>query len=339
MAKKNNEYGILNFKDEVELNSFEGVKPIHLSKNRTIGIVSPASCPLDEQIYRQGVDYLKKSGYNVVEGQHVMNKRGYLAGKDVDRVSDLNQMFQNPGIDAIICSRGGYGAPRIIDQIDFEAIRGNPKIFIGYSDITSLNLAIWQQTGLVTFSGSMVAVEMGRGIDPFTEYHFWKMLTTVAPPGLMENPPDNPIEIINSGRAEGRLLGGCLSLINVLLGTSYRPDFKDAILFIEDIEEEPYRIDRYLAQLKLAGILDQVSGIVLGQFIDCIPGEPEKPTLAIEEIFEDYFSPLKIPVITNFAYGHGPIKHIMPIGVHSVLDTDRGGLIVTESAVSEQLIT
>ncbi len=230
------------------MNTVVGVKPARLHKNATIGIVSPASCPPDEQIYRQGVDYLKNSGYNVFEGQYVLNKRGYLAGKDVERVSDLNQMFQNPSIDAIICSRGGYGAPRIIDKIDFEAIQNNPKIFIGYSDITSLNLAIWQKTGLITFSGSMVAVEMGRGIDPFTEDHFWKMLITVEPIGVMGNPPENPITIFNPGKAEGRLLGGCLSLINVLLGTPYCPDFKDAILFIEDIDEEPYRIDRYIAQ-------------------------------------------------------------------------------------------
>lgn len=320
------------------MNTVVEVKPVRLSQNATIGIVSPASCPPDEQIYRQGVDYLKKSGYSVVEGEHVLNKRGYLAGKDVDRVSDLNRMFQNPGIDAIICSRGGYGAPRIIDQIDFEAIRNNPKIFIGYSDITSLNLAIWQQTGLVNFSGSMVAVEMGRGIDPVTEYHFWKMLKSVTPIGVLSNPPDVPIEILNPGKAKGRLLGGCLSLINVLLGTRFCPDFKDAIFFIEDIDEEPYRVDRYLAQLKLAGILDQLAGIIVGQFIDCETKEPGKPSMELEEIFQDYFRPLKIPIITNFAYGHGPIKHIMPIGVNAVLDTDQGGLIISESAVTDKII-
>jgi muramoyltetrapeptide carboxypeptidase len=322
----------------VELISGFSVKPVRLSEKATFGIVSPASCPLDEAIYRQGVAYLKNWGYHVVECEHVLDKRGYLAGADVDRVSDLNEMFRNPDIDAIICSRGGYGAPRIIDQIDFDAIKKNPKIFIGYSDITSLNLAIWQQTGLVTFSGAMVAVEMGKGIDPFTEQNFWRMLTTVEPIGLLANPPENPLKIFNPGQAEGRLLGGCLSLINVLLGTPYCPDFNDAILFIEDIDEEPYRLDRYLAQLKLAGILDQVAGIVVGQFVDCEPSDPEKPSLTLDEIFHDYFGSLDIPIIMDFAYGHGPVKHIMPIGVHAMLDTERGGLIITESAVTEQSI-
>jgi len=322
----------------VQLNSIKTVKPFLISKNATIGIVSPASCPPDEQIYRHGINYLKKSGYNVVESEHVLEKRGYLAGDDGDRVNDLNKMFQDPAIDAIICSRGGYGAPRIIDQIDFQAIQNNPKIFIGYSDITSLNLAIWQKTGLVNFSGSMVAVEMGRGIDSFTEHHFWKMLTTVKPIGLLSNPPGDPITVFKQGKAGGRLLGGCLSLINVLLGTSYCPDFKNAILVIEDIDEEPYRVDRYLAQLKLAGILNQVSGIIVGQFIDCEPKDPGKPGLELDEIFQDYFRPLNIPIITNFAYGHGQVKHIMPIGVYAVLDTDKGGLIISESAVTGKII-
>jgi muramoyltetrapeptide carboxypeptidase len=327
----------LNGNDEVALNTDVGIKPIRISDDATIGIISPASCPPDEEIYRQGVNYLKNLGYNVVESEHVLSKRGYLAGNDVDRVNDLNQMFYDPRINAIICSRGGYGAPRIIDQIDFEAIQQNPKIFIGYSDITSLNLAIWQKTGVVSFSGSMVAVEMGKGIDQFTENYFWKTLTSIEPIGILPNPDNVPIKVFNHGKSEGRLLGGCLSLIDVLLGTPYCPEYNDAILFIEDIDEEPYRVDRYLAQLKLAGILNQVSGIVVGQFIDCEPKDPEKPSLELDEIFQDYFGPLNIPIITNFAYGHGPIKHIIPIGVHAILDTDQGGLRITESAVTEEL--
>jgi len=305
-----------------------------LADNDTIGVVSPASCPPDKEIFGQGVYYLRKLGYNVVVSEHVLDKHGYLAGEDSDRLNDLNKMFRDRKVNAIICSRGGYGAPRIIDQLDFDAIKHNPKIFIGYSDITALNLAIWKKAGLVTFSGPMVAVEMGRGIATFTEKNFWRMLTSVEPVGLLLNPPDVPIQVFNHGKTEGTLLGGCLSLINVLLGTPYCPDFKDAILFIEDIDEEPYRVDRYLAQLKLAGILNQVAGIVVGQFIDCHPKDPEKPSLELNEIFQDYFGPLNIPIFTNFAYGHGPIKYIMPVGVHAILDTDQGGLIITESAVT-----
>ena len=311
------------------------IKPNRLTNQQSIGIISPASRPLDETIYYRGIDYLKQLGYHVVESQHVLDERGYLAGSDHDRADDLNAMFRNPDIGAIFCSRGGYGTPRLIDRLDFDAIRKNPKIFVGYSDLTAVSLAIWQATGLVTFSGPMVAVEMGRGIDPFTEKSLWTCLTSSHPAGLLANPDGAPTRVIQPGRAEGRLLGGCLSLINVLLGTRYSPDFDGAILIIEDIDEEPYRIDRYLAQLKLTGIFDQIAGIVLGQFIDCTPKDLEKPSLELDQIFLDYFGNLEIPIISNFAYGHSAIKHTIPIGIQAVLDTDQGGLILTESAVRD----
>jgi len=310
------------------------IKPKQLSDGATIGIISPASRPSDEKKYRNGIQYLINLGYKVVESQHVLDSYGYLAGHDKDRADDLNLMFRDTQIDAIFCSRGGYGTPRIINEIDFEAIKNNPKIFVGYSDITTINLAIWQTTGLINFSGPMVAVEMGKGIDPFTEQMFWKALKSTDPIGTLAHPSDSPIQIVKPGKANGRLLGGCLSLINVVLGTPYCPDFNNAILFIEDIEEEPYRIDRYLAQLKMAGILRQINGLVIGQFVDCVPSEPEKPNLKLNQIFKDYFSDLDIPIISNFAYGHVPVKHTMPVGVKVELDTDRGALIITESVVS-----
>jgi muramoyltetrapeptide carboxypeptidase len=306
-----------------------------LTKDVTIGVISPASRPLDEAIYYRGIEYLKQLGYNVMESTHVLDKRGYLAGHDEDRAEDLNAMFRSPEIGAIICSRGGYGTPRLIDKLDFDAIQNNPKIFVGYSDLTAVSLAIWQQTGLVTFSGPMVAVEMGRGIDPFTEKSFWMSVTSPDPIGALTNPEGSPIRVIKPGKAEGSLLGGCLSLINVLLGTPYSPDFDGAILIIEDIDEEPYRVDRYLAQLKLAGVFERIAGIVLGQFIDCAPKDPEKPSLELDQIFLDYFENLNIPIIENFAYGHGAIKHTIPIGIHAILDTEQGGLILAENAVRE----
>jgi len=278
-------------------------------------------------------------GYKVVQSEHVLEKKGYLAGEDQFRADDLNAMFRDPQIDAIICTRGGYGTPRIIDQLDFEAIGNNPKIFVGYSDITAISLAIWQKTGLVTFSGPMVAVEMANNIHEFTEQNFWEMVSSPAPVGVLANPEDVPLKIFKPGEAKGRLLGGCLSLINVLLGTPYCPDFNGAILFIEEIEEEAYRIDRYLAQMKMAGILDSISGIVLGQFIDCEPKDRTKPSLELDEIFHDYFDRLNIPVIQDFAYGHGPIKHTIPIGAQAYLNTEKGGLIITEGAVSENHIS
>ncbi|OQX88712.1 hypothetical protein B6D60_01310, partial [candidate division KSB1 bacterium 4484_87] len=259
------------------------------------------------------------------------------AGKDADRAADLNQMFADPEIEAIICSRGGYGTPRMIDLVNFDNIRQNPKIFVGYSDITALQLAIWEKTGLVTFSGPMVAVEMGGGIDPFTEQAFWQMVSGAVGAGLLTPPEGHSLQILSGGKATGPLIGGCLSLINIVLGTPYCPDFEGAIFYIEDIEEEPYHLDRYLAQMKMAGIFDQISGLVLGQFVDCEPNEPEKPYLSVEQIFEDYFSDLNIPIIGNFPYGHVPVKVTMPVGVQAELNTEAGGLILSESPVSLQI--
>lgn len=315
-----------------------GMKPLRIYDEATIGIVSPASRPLDDKKFQQGVNYLQKLGYKVIQSEHVLDRRGYLAGEDHFRAEDLNAMFRNPEIDAIICSRGGYGTPRIIGQLDFEAIKNNPKIFVGYSDITTISLAIWQKTGLVTFSGPMVAVEMGNNIHEFTSANFWKMITSPMPAGLLKNPDNVPLKILKSGEARGRLLGGCLSLINVLFGTQYCPNFDGAILFIEDIEEEAYRVDRYFAQMKMAGILDRVSGIVLGQFIDCEAKDKSKPSLKLDEIFHDYFDRLNIPIIQDFAYGHGPIKHTIPVGAEAYLNTEQGGLFITEGAVSDNHI-
>ncbi len=313
------------------------IKPPSLREGATIGVISPASKPPDDEKFNRGIEYLRQRGFKVVEGEHARDLYGYLAGQDDARADDLNQMFANPEIDAIICSRGGYGTPRMIEKINFEVIRRNPKIFVGYSDITALQLAIWKQAGLITFSGPMVAVEMGAGIDPFTEEMFWKILTDSAYPRLLYPPQEQKLKILSQGKARGRLLGGCLSLINSILGTPYCPDFEGAIFFIEDIEEEPYHLDRYLAQMKMAGIFDKIAGLVLGQFVDCEPEEPEKPHLTTEQIFLDYFSDLNIPIVTNFAYGHVPIKHTMPVGVEAELNTDAGGLILLESAVSKEI--
>ncbi|MFZ5516415.1 MAG: S66 peptidase family protein [Candidatus Zhuqueibacterota bacterium] len=311
------------------------LKSLRINDEATIGVVSPASRPMDDEKFQQGIIYLKTLGHTVIQAPHASDRRGYLAGTDESRADDLNAMFRDPQIDAIFCSRGGYGTPRIIEKIDYEAIRQNPKIFVGYSDITTLSLAIWQQTGLITFSGPMVAVEMANQIHEFTAGNFWKMISSPTPAGLLANPNDVTLKVFHPGEARGRLLGGCLSLINVLLGTPYCPDFSGAIFFIEDIEEEPYRIDRYLAQLNMAGILDSLAGVVLGQFIDCEQKDRTKPTLELDEIFHDYFDRLKIPVIQNFAYGHGPVKFTLPVGAQAYLNTNEGGLFITESAVSD----
>jgi len=311
--------------------------PSKLERGDIIGVVTPASPPYGEKRkrYEKGLDYLREKGYEVVEGRNARAERGYLAGSDEQRASDLNDMFRNPQVKAIFCTRGGYGTPRIIDRIDYDAIRKNPKILIGYSDITALQLAIFQQTGLVTFSGPMVAVEMGKEIEPFTEDNFWRMVTNQQPIGEFPLPSDQKLKTYKPGRADGRLIGGCLSLITPLLGTKYFPDFDNAILVIEDIDEESYRIDRHLAQLRLAGVLQQLSGIVFGQFIDCEPKEQDAaPFLTVEEVIADYIADLDIPIVGNFPYGHGDIKVTLPIGAQVILDADAGKVFLPNSVVA-----
>lgn len=312
----------------------EIVKPIRLRPGDTIGIVTPAS-PMQLVKLERGIEYLKSLGYKVELGEHVYDSYGYLAGNDNHRVNDLHYMFANPEIKAIISSRGGYGTPRLLDMVDYDLIAGYPKIFVGYSDLTALQLAIWRHTRMVTFSGPMAAVEMGTGIDPFTEHHLWSLLCRDRVDGFFPQVKKTPLQIIRPGKARGILLGGCLSLISSVIGTIHQPDFRRSILILEDVGEQPYRIDRYLCQLRSAGILHQVNGIILSQFVDCTEKKDE-PTLSLEEIFADFFSTLDVPVVANFLYGHLPKKFTIPLGVEIEVDTSIPKITLLEPAVRKE---
>jgi muramoyltetrapeptide carboxypeptidase len=176
-----------------------------------------------------GIRYLEHLGYRVKLGKHAFKENGYLAGRDRERADDINRMFHDPKVKAIFCARGGYGTPRLLSLLDYDAIRANPKIFVGYSDITAIQLAVLRRAGLVTFSGPMVAAEMAKGIDPFTEENFWRLLTHPEPFGEMVRPASASYEIISSGRASGPLLGGCLSLVACLVGSPYLPNMTGSI--------------------------------------------------------------------------------------------------------------
>jgi len=312
------------------------IKPPALRPGDTIGIVTPASPMLVEKLER-GVDYLRSRGYRVMIGEHVYDSHGYLAGWDKDRINDLQAMFTNQEVKAIFSSRGGYGTPRMLDKINYELIRNHPKIFVGYSDVTALQLAIWQHCRLVTFSGPMAAVEMGTGIAPLAEHCLWTLLGGENSDHVFSAQGAPKLEVIRSGKARGILLGGCLSLLNSIIGTRHQPDFTGSILVLEDIGEQPYRVDRYLSQLRAAGILDQVNGILLGQFVDCAEKEGE-PTLTLEEIFADYFEPLAVPVLKNFMYGHVPKKFTLPLGAVVEIDSSVPTVRLLEAAVQLVLI-
>lgn len=306
------------------------LRPPKLLVGGTIGIVGPGS-PMKPERLVKGIRYLERRGYRVKLGEHIRDVYGYLAGSDVDRARDFNAMFQDPAVDAIICTRGGYGTPRILHKIDYDTVAANPKILVGYSDITGLQLALFARTGLVTFSGPMAAVEMGKGIHAFTEENFWPLVTsTEAGRKLTGNA--GPLRTIHAGTAEGTLLGGNLSLIAALTGTAFLPDLDGTILVIEDIGEEPYQIDRNLSQLRLAGVLQRIAGLVVGQMTDCEP-DGSAPSLTIAQILFDLTTDLGIPVVTGLPYGHEDVKYTLPFGCRARLDAEEGNLQLLESGV------
>ncbi len=278
---------------------------------------------LAERLAR-GLKYLEARGYFPKLGQHVRDQHGYLAGKDEDRVADLNAMFRDPEVDAIFCTRGGYGTPRLLDKVDYAAIAADPKLLVGYSDITALQLAILAKTGLATISGPMVAVEFGIGIDPFTEENFWPLVNATEPLVKM-TAEDGPLEVLQEGTVTGQIISGNLAMICALLGTDFLPDFAGAILVLEEVGEDPFRIDRMLSQMRLAGLLSQVAGLVLGQFSGCRADEG-KDSLTIEQIFAELTGGLSIPILANLPYGHVPVSYSVPLGVLGRLDSKSGSL-------------
>lgn len=310
------------------------IKPNHLRKGDLIGLISPASSPDNLEKINEGVKYFERLGYRVIVGKNVGKYRGYLAGKDEERLDDLHSMFKNKDVKAIFCVRGGYGSIRLIDKIDFNLIKRNPKIFVGYSDITTLQLAIFRKTGLVTFSGPMAAVDFAGEVNPYTEEVFWRMVTSTKPFGKLKNPENERICCLNKGEAKGVLLGGNLSLITSLIGTPFMPDFTKAILFMEEVDEKPYRIDRMLAQLKLNKIFDKVSGIILCNFTNCEETDPNKKSLSLNDVIGDYFEQLKKPVVYNLAYGHINPKNTMPIGVKASIDCRKCSIEILEACVT-----
>jgi muramoyltetrapeptide carboxypeptidase len=306
--------------------------PSKIVPGDTVGIVSPAGSLKGDKIesFHKGIKYLQDKGFRLKIGTHVLTEYGYLAGNDKQRVDDLNKMITDPEIKAIIATRGGYGSSRILSGIDYDAIKKHPKILVGYSDITCIQLALFMKTGLITFSGPMVAIEMGSGIHPKTENFFWDIITLSAPQKMIVSKEHNPI-ILYRDVSEGRLLGGCISLVNACIGTPYLPDMTDSILFLEDINEDVYRIDRFFSQLANTGILETINGLILGQFIGC--QVDEKSNFTLVQVVEEYTKKLKIPTILNFPYGHGEIKYTLPIGCKVRLDTFKPCLEMLEPGV------
>ena len=310
------------------------VKPKRLKKGDVIGIISPSSSPEDLFRINKGVSYLESLGYKVKVGKNVGHYHGYLAGTDEERVNDLHNMFADKNVNAIICVRGGYGSPRLLDKIDFKIIAHNPKIFVGYSDITALQMAFLMKTGLLTFAGPMLAVDFYNSVSPYTEEMFWALVTSNKKFGRIKLPENEKTFTIVKGSAKGRMVGGNLATLASLIGSKYFPDMKNRLLLLEEVSEAPYRIDRMFNQLKLAGIFNTISGLILGAFIDCIELDPEKKTLSLGEVVSDYVDKLKIPIVYNFTHGHLKDNVTVPMGANIKLNASRSIIEISESVVS-----
>ncbi|MFZ2325168.1 MAG: LD-carboxypeptidase [Ignavibacteriaceae bacterium] len=309
------------------------LKPKKLNKKDIIGIISPASSPDEFSRVEKGVKYLESLGYRVKVGSNVGKNHGYLAGSDEDRVKDIHAMFKDKGVKAIFTVRGGYGASRLLDKIDYRLIRNNPKIFVGYSEITALQMAFFEKAGLITFAGPMVAVDFYDEISSFTNEHFWATITSNKKPGKLKYPEEQTLPFLQKGTASGRVVGGNLAVFAGLLGTQYFPNLTGKILMVEDIGELPYRVDRMLNQLRLAGVFKKVKGIVLGQFVDCNEHNLEKKTLTLGEVVQHYIGSVNVPSIYTFPYGHIKDFITIPFGIKINLNATKGTVEFDEAAV------
>ena len=309
------------------------LKPKALRKGDVIAIAAPASPPASEEKLEKGIRYLEQLGYRVVLGKNLHKKRGYLAGTDKERASDLNELFADTKIKAIFCARGGYGASRILPLLDYKLVMRNPKILVGYSDITALHLAFFSKSGITSFSGPMVSVEMSGELRGNAEEFFWRAITSVKPLPAIKSKKSEQIFTGKSNTSTGRLLGGNLSLVSALAGTPYFKPAKDSILFFEEIDERPYRIDRMMQQLTLSSALKASRGIVLGNFSGCNP-DPAKPSLTLSQVFEDVFERYAYPVVSGVRVGHVKNSLSLPIGVRVRLDGSGRNMEFLESGVS-----
>ena len=307
--------------------------PVPLAKGDTIGLVSPSSATDDSfnlQLAREAMEAL---GFKVKAGAHYDARRGHLAGTDAERAGDLNAMFADKTVKAIVCTRGGSGAARLLPLLDYDRIRRNPKVLLGYSDITALHSAIHAKTGLVTFHGQIGSGSWNKfNVDQFQRVLIDRELVEYRNKSELGDDlvqRQNRTITIRGGKAHGELLGGNLTVLTALAGSPYLPDFRGKILFLEDVGEAPYRIDRMFSTLKLMGALDKISGFIFGECTDCKPGDGYG-SLTLEQILDDYIRPLKIPAYRGAMTGHIREQFILPVGGQVELDADAGAFRLLE---------
>ncbi len=312
------------------------VKPQRLRVGDTVGLIAPANAtflPVELDIARETLEALS---LRVKTGAHLLDRHGYLAGRDADRAADVNALFSDPDVRAVLALRGGWGSARLLPHLDYAAIRRHPKVLMGYSDVTALLNAVHARTGLVTFHGPV-------GISTWTPFSVEHMaavlfegeaLTLANPVELREGlvQVEDRVQTITPGRARGRLVGGNLTVLSAIVGTPYVPEMDGAILFLEDTGEAVYRMDRMLTHLKLAGLLGRIKGFVFGRCTDCKPGEGYG-ALTLDEVFADHVKPLGVPAFRGSMIGHLDRQFTVPVGLPAEIDAEAGTIRLLEPAV------
>jgi muramoyltetrapeptide carboxypeptidase len=298
----------------------ELARPRALKPGGTLGVVAPAS-PFDRKSFYAGVQVLESMGFCIVIPEEIYDKDGYLAGSDQNRAAQLNRLFADPEVDGIICARGGYGAMRILPLLDVGVVSSNPKVFVGFSDITALLFFLVEKCLMVSFHGPTVAT-LGKG-DPATRERFYSVLTDPSPLALSTDTNN----VITPGRATGRFFCANLTILCHLIGTPFLPDLHGQVLLIEDRGEAPYRIDRMLTHMLLAGCFDGLAGLALGTFANCGSSD------MIHRIVADRVGEMGFPVQAGFNVGHGDVNLTLPVGLPAKLDTDTGTLTFINAAV------
>ena len=316
----------------------QNLRPKALKKGNTIGLIAPGYA-IKPEVLMEAKETLEKMGFIPYHTDRIHGNHGYFSNTDGERATDLNEMFANKNVDGILCARGGYGCTRIMHLIDYGLIGKNPKALIGFSDITALLNGIHQETGLITFHGPV-----GSTInDPYSIGHLLNVvMNSQKLPPLITNveitdqeeysKPEYGRYCINPGIVTGKLVGGSLTLVNALIGTPYEIDFTDTLVFLEDVEEAPYRIDRMLTQLMQGKTFGKAAGIALGVFKGC-DSVPDPKSFTLKEVIMDRIKPLGIPAVYGMTFGHIENNFTLPIGIKATLDTKKMTLQLLEKAV------
>ncbi len=313
-------------------------KPPRLRPGDTVGLIQPAGFIADPFDLQLATETLRAMQLVPRLGRHIDRRSGYLAAPDRERAADVNAMFADREVRAIFAARGGWGAARILPHLDWPTIRANPKLLVGFSDITALHMAIAARAGFTTIHGPNAGGNWGK-----LSWDAFRAIAFEAETPTLRNPPGdedrlvqraNRIQTFRGGKASGRLLGGNLTVLTALMGTPYLPDFTGALLFIEDVEEAEYRIDRMLTQLALGGVLDRVAGIVFGQCTRCTASGPSYGGYTLSQVLDHHLTPLGVPAFTGLLIGHIADQFSLPIGTRAEVDADAGTIRLLEAAVS-----